>query len=100
MLALTILLIVLQAADGLSTHMALSTGMAEEKNALLVSIAALLGWSVAMTVLAAKFVTAALFAWGMVKTKANWWTVAALALLACYVTYIVTMNFYWAWLFR
>ena len=97
MLGLCLLLIVLQAADGLSTHLAIATGKAEEQNELLLALAHMLGWSVIDTVFAAKIVTSAIFGVAMLKTKATPMLVVILALLAVYVGYIVAMNFYWAW---
>lgn len=98
MFTLAAYLIFMQAADGLSTHMALATGLAEEKNTLLVSMAVMMQCPVTTVVFAAKLVTAVLFAVAMVKTTPNWWTVAALVVLSGYVTYIVAMNFFWAWI--
>ena len=97
MLGLCLLLIALQAADGLSTHLAIATGKAEEQNELLLALAHMLGWSVIDTVFVSFIVTSAIFGVAMLKTKATPMLVVILALLAVYVGYIVAMNFYWAW---
>ncbi len=96
MLGLCLALIVLQAGDAISTHMALATGHAEEKNELLLSIASMLNWSVMDTVFAAKVVTGGLFGVAMIKAKPNKTNVICLALLVAYFVHIVSMNFYWA----
>lgn len=97
MLGLCVLLIALQAADGLSTHLALATGKAEEQNELLLSLARVLGWPVMNVVFAAKVVTSLIFGLAMLRTKATPLMVVTLALLTAYVGHIVVMNFYWAW---
>ena len=97
MLGLCLLLIALQAADGLSTHLAIATGKAEEQNELLLALAHMLGWSVIDTVFAAKIVTSVIFGIAMLKTRATPTLIAILALLTIYVGYVVAMNFYWAW---
>lgn len=96
MLGLCLALIVLQAGDAISTHLALATGHAEEKNDLLVTLASLLNWSVIETVFAAKIITAGLFGVAMIKAKPTIPTVICLAMLVLYFAHIVSMNFYWA----
>lgn len=98
MLALCCLLIALQAADGLSTHLALSTGLAEEKNEFILTIARTLEWPVIETVFAAKILTGGIFGIAMLKTKASIPIVVILAILAAYLCKTVLLNFYWAWL--
>lgn len=96
MLGLCLALIVLQAGDALSTHLALATGHAEEKNELLLSIASMLNWSVMDTVFAAKILTGGLFGVAMIKAKPSVPSVICLAMLVAYFVHIVSMNFYWA----
>jgi hypothetical protein len=97
MVGLCVVLIALQAADGLSTHLALSTGHAEEQNELLLAIARFLGWRVIDTVFAAKILTGGVFGIAMLKTKASLTIVVILSILTTYVGWIVALNFYWAW---
>ena len=89
-----------QAADGLSTYLALSTGRAREQNELLLTISQALDWSVISTVLAAKALTAWLFWLTIRNRKATLAGVCAMAGLAAYISHIVAMNFYWAWVLR
>lgn len=96
MFGLCLALIALQAADGFSTHSALATGLAEEKNELLLTMARTLGWPVIETVFAAKILTGGFFGVAVLKTKATLPVVVALALLTAYMLRIVAMNFYWA----
>lgn len=98
--ALAFYLIAMQAADGLSTYLALSTGRAREQNELLLTISQALDWSVISTVLAAKALTAWLFWLTIRNRKATLAGVCAMAGLAAYVSHIVAMNFYWAWVLR
>lgn len=97
MICLCLGLIGLQAADGVSTQLALSTGHAEEQNEVLLMLAAWLGWPVIETVFAAKIVTAGLFGWAMIRTKPSPLLVGVLMALTLYLGAIVGMNFYWAW---
>lgn len=94
--AITFYLIALQVADGISTHLALRTGLAEEKNQLLLSISQLLDVPVIGVVAAAKVVCAAFFAAAVSRTQPTATNVAILGGLAIYVTHVVAMNFYWA----
>jgi hypothetical protein len=97
MMWLCLVLIALQAADGISTQLALSTGQAEEQNEFLLMISNWLGWPVIETVFAAKIVTAGVFGWAMLKTEPSPMIVGILTTLTLYVGSIVAMNFYWAW---
>ena len=97
MMGLCLALIVLQAADGYSTHLALATGRATEQNDLIVSLAHLFHLPVIEMVFVAKFVTCGIFGATMVQGKATPMGVIALLLLAAYLGQIVVTNFYWAW---
>lgn len=97
MVGLCLALIVLQAADGLSTHLALSTGLAQENNELLIALSKALGWPIMQTVMAAKILVGGFFGISIIKTSATPFGVGILAVLAVYFGYIVGMNFYLAW---
>ena len=97
MLVLCILLIALQFGDGLSTHLAISTGRAEEQNGLLLSISQFLSWSIIETVFAAKILTGSIFGVAMLRTKPTPLLILILTVLTVYVGRIVATNFYLAW---
>jgi hypothetical protein len=94
---LFLFLIALQAADALSTHLALATGKAQENNHLLLLISDAIFWPVIETVFVAKILSSGIFGVAILKTKASWPAAIVLALLAVYFLYVVGLNFFWAW---
>lgn len=95
MLGLCLLLIALQVADAVSTYLALGTGQAEEKNQLLVSVAATFDLPIMQVIVAAKLVVAAFFAMAITRTRPTPVILGILTALVFYCSYVVAMNFYW-----
>lgn len=96
MVILCLAMIALQAGDAISTHVALATGLAEEKNQLLLAITHALAWPIMQTVFVAKILTAALFALAIIKAKPSLGSLLSLGGIVMYFVYIVSTNFHWA----
>jgi Mg/Co/Ni transporter MgtE len=84
--------ILLQAADAVSTYLALATGKAQENNFLLVGLAETSGATINSVVLISKIVLACLFFVAMRKTKPTRPVLAALIGVAAFYLLIVAQN--------
>jgi len=84
--------IALQAADAVSTYLALATGIATENNFLLVGLAKTSGATINSAVLVSKIVVSCLFFIAMRKTKPTRLALAALAGVVVFYLVIVAQN--------
>lgn len=95
--ALFLFVIVLQAADALSTYWALSTGQAHEKNLLLVAVAHYFQVDVLWVVMAAKILVAAVFILALQRNKPTWTSLFVMFGMAAFYLNIVADNIALTW---
>lgn len=84
--------IALQAADAVSTYLALATGKAQENNFLLVGLAKTSGTTINSAVLVSKIVVSCLFFIAMRKTKPTRPVLAALIGVVVFYSVVVSQN--------
>jgi hypothetical protein len=96
MVVLLMVLVALQAGDGISTHWVLGTGKGQEENHFLLGISSVFSMPVLEVVFVAKILCAGIFGLAALKTKASKKTNFVLAFLVFAFAVLVAKNFYWA----
>lgn len=87
----------LQALDYLSTMLALDTGHAEEKNELLVSLAALSSTTIGTSILITKLLIIGLMTWAVSRAQDSVFDRALLTIGTAYYGMVCAQNLYWAY---
>lgn len=88
--------VALQGADLVSTYAAFSTGLAVEKNQLLVQAADRSGLTIEAVVLLSKWIVVVVFALAYRQTKDNYFDRLLMLGLIVFYLYVCATNFFWA----